>query len=84
MLHGWIRSRFGGRIAIEDALRNDFAVAKREKRCDERLHPDARDQAHHRDSQDSSPLQFNGQFITRFKDAPDAISLRLQSLRPAS
>ena len=27
-----------------------------------------------------TPVQFNGQFITRFKDAPDAISLRLQSL----
>jgi hypothetical protein len=56
MLHGWIRLRFEGRIAIVVALRSDFAVAKREKHRDERLHPGARGQAHHKDSQDSSPL----------------------------
>jgi hypothetical protein len=78
MLHGWIRLRFGGRIAIEVALRNDFAVAKRENVATNAFIPVPG--AKPITTTARTPVQSNGQFITRFKDAPDAISLRLQSL----
>src|SRR5215469_12601100 len=80
---GWFTGRSRWRlerwIAIVVSLRDDLALAKREKHRDVSFHFVSGRQVHHRNGENSGPFKFHGHFVAVLDHALDLVFLRLQN-----